>query len=287
MKSKADRKKLSILDTVRDRLSKMPVIYDLWLTLRCINVKGYIFVASTGRSGTQSLSRIFAAAQKAVCVHEPPPVMLRRCPQGMDEAQYFRELFHQKKKHTIRRRARSHRYYLETNHQFAKTFADLAIEYFKTKTSVIHLRRDPLKVAASFYNIGSIPGKSYRGKLYLLDPLGTDNCIDLRDMFREGGPLDHDYYRCLWYWYEVEARIEKLKHKYPQTRWFQLDTQDLNDEVRLQKMFTALAIEYDAKMLKGLVSTRVNLKQDEKQSRSDVLDLTLMHRTFLETLDQG
>jgi hypothetical protein len=97
MNSRSDQKKLSLLDTVRDRLSKMPVIYDLWLTLRCINVKGYIFVASTGRSGTQSLSRIFAAAQKAICVHEPPPVMLRRCPQGMDEAQYFRELFHQKK----------------------------------------------------------------------------------------------------------------------------------------------------------------------------------------------
>ncbi len=270
--------------TKKAKRVRFPLIYDLWLTLCCLRVKGYIFVASTGRSGTQSLSRIFEAAIDAISVHEPPPVMLKRCPEGKDEKQYFRDLFHQKKKHTIRRKAKQHRYYLETNHQFAKNFAELAIEYFKHKISVIHLRRDPLKVATSFYNIGSIPGKTHRGKLYLLDPLADDNCIPAADLFIAGGVLDHDFHRCLWYWYEVEARIDLLKQKYSRTRWFQLETQDLNDEKRLTTMFQALAVDYDPAKLKNLACTRVNLKREEKQGKADTLDLSKMHAEFLAAI---
>jgi len=275
-----------MIGSIKDALRKSPLIYGTWLTLRCLRVKGYIFVASTGRSGTQSLSRIFKAADNAICVHEPVPVMYSDYPAGVDKKSYFQELFYKEKKNAIRRKAKTHNYYVETNHQFVKNFAELAIDYFKDKIRVIHLIRDPVKVATSFYKINSIPGKSFRGRRYLLDPLASDNRLDLSDLFGESGPLDHDYYRCLWYWYEIEARIKALKEKFPHMRWFTLRTEDLNSEVRLMEMFEALGVKYSIDQLRELVCTRVNLQLKDKQWNIDSREQVEMHEKFVKLIQE-
>ena len=80
-------------------LKRNPVtvtLFNAWLDFRCRNLECYIFVATTGRSGTTSLARVFETVlDGAIRLHEPPPVMFSDYPrgQGIDRDDYFRRLF--------------------------------------------------------------------------------------------------------------------------------------------------------------------------------------------------
>ena len=238
--------------------------YDLLLSLLCSQVKGYFFVASAGRAGSLSLSRLFKAVHGSVAFHEPYPIMYDDFV-GLPSKKkpYFHKLFYAIKRINIKRAACGYKYYLETNHQFIKTFSAYAIDCFKNKTRIIFLKRDPVKIAASLYAINSIPGKSLRGKLYLLDPLDDDNLLFMPNIFSDTN-FNHDYYRCLWYCYEIEARMHRLKKIYPEVLSYDLHTEDLNDITKIKAMFSFFDLPYDQKILAELIGIRANIKTEEK-----------------------
>ena len=68
-------------------------LYEKILEQRCASVDSYIFVATTGRSGSTSLSRIFEAADNAVCLHEPYPAMQSRHPDPASKKAFFEHKF--------------------------------------------------------------------------------------------------------------------------------------------------------------------------------------------------
>jgi hypothetical protein len=134
-------------------------IYRGYLERRTSSTKAFVFVATTGRSGTESLKIILDAMVNGVSLHEPRPVMVQnhqekttRSPQA-----YYKENFYKRKVIAVLRSASRRDYYAETNHLFIKTFANHAADYFAARLRVIHLVRDPLSVALSFYRINSIP----------------------------------------------------------------------------------------------------------------------------------
>jgi len=51
-----------------------------------------------------------------------------------------------------------------------------------------------------------VPGTA-PGNDWYIDWRAPTNRIQVPDLLKKGGPFDHDFYRCLWYWYEIEARI--------------------------------------------------------------------------------
>ena len=240
-------------------------VYNRMLDLRCKDVRAYVFVATTGRSGSESLAKIFGAVPDSVCLHEPYPIMVNDCPEGVDPEKYFDDLFYLKKRINIKRTASRYRYYMETNHLFFQNFLERSVETFGDRIRIIHMVRNPVSVGSSFYSIQSIPGTTKNGKLYLIDPAGDDNLIMMNDMLGGDGEFGHDLYKCLWYWYESEARIRKLKERYPHVSWYRLETEELNDNTRLLDMFNILGIPVDAQRLQNLVGTRVNVKTDQKR----------------------
>jgi Sulfotransferase domain len=260
-------------------------IVNKWLDLQCCNVKGFVFVATTGRSGSSSLAKIFEAVENAVCFHEPHPIMFNDIPPDIDRNKYFRNLFNVKKVY-IKRAARRHDYYIETNHQFVKNFSDLALSEFQKKLKVIHLIRTPVESAMSFYQIDSVPGVSERGKLYLLDPADKNNILNMQGILYNDGEFKHDLYKCLWYWYEIEARITAFKKLYSTVPVFKLETLDLNNYTPLEKMFHTLDIDFSVEKLESLVGSKENTKLDQKSRTLDNDEVAYMHNLFFEQLSQ-
>jgi len=260
---------------------------EKYVNSRSRDVEAYIFMATTGRSGSKSLARVFEAADNAVTYHEPYPIMfshfpdLEEPPRGADRKEYFRKLFYTKKGINIRRNAIGHRYYVETNHQFIKNFADLAIEYFGDKIRIIHVLRDPVKVASSFYSIESIPDTTPRGKVYAIDPKDEDNIVKMDDLLYHDEEFKEPFFKCLWYWYELHSRTKKYKEKYPSVRWHTMNTDDMNDREKLIEMFDTLGVKYHRDKLEEVVGTRSNRVPHMKKQAIDPEKADEMHRKLL------
>ncbi|MFQ5853626.1 MAG: hypothetical protein ACE5JU_23960, partial [Candidatus Binatia bacterium] len=253
-------------------------------------VQAYVFVATTGRSGTVSLCRIFEhCVEGVVCFHEPHPVMFSDYPrrQGIDREEYFRERFFKLKRIYIKRGALGHKYYVETNHQFIKTFALAAIPYFGSKTRIIHLKRDPVSVGLSFYCLDSVPGKTPRGHYYMLDPEDQSNIIQVRELLDEHSEFGHDLYKCLWYWYEIEARVKQMKERFPSANWVTIRTEQLNDKLALQTMFQELGMPVDLDRLENMVPRSENTRVEEKKGTLDWERCDEMNRKLRTKIEES
>ena len=258
--------------------------YNKYLEIACRDVESYIFVANSGRSGSTSLAKIFEAVDDIVCLHEPSPVMINEYGEN-DKQTYFKKLFYNLKRVYVKRAARGHKYYLETNHQFIKNFAEYAIEYFGNKIKVIHLVRDPVSVAASFYLINSSPGTTSRGRYYLIDPKSHENIIKIADVLYESNEFSDDLYKCLWYWYEVEARTKKIKNDYPHVEFYKIHTSDLNNQDKLKDMLAAIDVTYDTDKLDVLVGTKANTRSEEKKVELDMAEIERMNKKLVAVME--
>jgi len=257
-------------------------LYRLGVKLLPDRTRAFIFVATTGRSGSNSLTTILGVLKNCASFHEPHPLMGDNSPAGADRAAYYKKLFHQRKLPTILMASRRRDYYVETNHQFIKHFAEHAIDAFGDRIRIIHLVRDPIRVATSFFAINSVPGLSSKGRKYLLDPLAPDNLIQIQDLL--GSPdFSHEFYRCLWYWYEVEARAKRIRSTFPKIKWHTLKTEELNDLDALKAMFKSLELPVTDD-LSRVVSTRENTKAAKKLRNIDPKEAEQMHSRLLKEI---
>jgi Sulfotransferase domain len=276
-----------MLERLVQSVKRNPLIiyaYNSYLNFACRSVVAYIFVATTGRSGSESLRRIFSAIEGSVSLHEPHPIMLNEYVDNIPVSDYS-DKFNKLKRIYIKRSAAGKKYYIETNHLLIKNFAISAIKEFKDKVKIIHLTRDPISVARSLYQLGSIPGKTKKGRLYLIDPDRDDNCLKIPDLL-EKEEFGHDIYRCFWYWYEIEARIKSLKSRYPEIAIVSLKTTDLNDQVKLSEMFESLNIPISEDALRKVVGTHSNLKSNLKNKVLDIPSVEEKHFRFLAALEE-
>lgn len=239
-------------------------IYNKYLDYKIRNVESFIFVACTGRSGSLSLTEIFSAVDNCACYHEPHPNMISEYSPGDDKKKYFDRMFTKLKRVYIKRGAIGYKYYVETNHMFIKNFSRQVIRYFEDRLSIIHLVRNPVGVASSLYKLNDIPGGNQRALYYYLNPRDADNRINIQDLLYENPDFQHDYYKCLWYFYEIEARISELKSEYPSLFRFKISTNELNNISVLHEMFTSLNLPVNEEKLNKLVGTSINQRPGEK-----------------------
>lgn len=275
------------MTTVTEALRNLPLLRSAsarLLRMSCAGVEAYVFSATTGRSGSMTLANVLESLQDAVVFHEPDPIMHSRHLSGPDRLASLDELFWRRKRIEVHRAARGHRYYVETNHQFIKGFAEQAAAWFGDRLRVVHLRRDPVSVATSFYRMSSIPGLPRRGSLWLLDPRSDDNLIQLGEMLFGSGEFGHDYYKCLWYWYETEARVRHFRDRHPKVSVESIGTGDLNDLDRVRALLQGLGLAYDETALAGRVGQRHNEKSHDVQNvlpREEAECMTARFRALL------
>lgn len=246
-----------------------------------------IFVATTGRSGSGSLASVFRAVTGMAAFHEPEPVMNGK---PMIERNFGRnarakEVYDHAKAVSIRLRALGHRYYAETNHIFIKGFYDYVIADFPGKVKIVHLYRDPVKVASSLYRLGLWPG-SPKGNKWCLDMNGTENVIQISADLAENGELNHPFFRCLWYWYETEARVSRLRHNNTDLLIVDFFTEHLQNVEALCELMENLGLVYREESIAAVAGTRRNLKISRKPSGDlSPREAKAMHKIFEQYLN--
>lgn len=240
-----------------------------WYGLENNSVRSYVFVCSTGRCGTNTISDVFSKAQEVRSLHEPYPTMYAN--QSDLPLKHQQRLSLQKRKHlNILKASRKKFAYIESNHMFIKTFFDVAYNLLPLdKIKLIHVSRDPFSVASSFYSIDSIPGKPPTGDRFLLDPFGPGNLIDLSKELNSD-VYSHDFFKCLWYWYEVEERIaEAKKRTSKRVEWLELKTKDLNSSEKIKELVSFVGLSDTIKKTDELVGVRSNQKKPQKSLISE------------------
>lgn len=231
----------------------------------------YTFVATTGRSGTLSLARLFSRVPGYLALHEPAPDMTRHVviETNNGNTRLMEDIFLKTKLPHIRRDCEKSgaKYYLESTHMFIKTFWRIAIDYFYPYIRIIQLERDPLKVAASFYQLGEIPG-TQEGNDWLLDYKAPLNHIQIASILDTQPEFGHPFFRCLWYIYEIRERINKLKRMYPTIPIYRMNTEDLNSIEGVEKVLEFLGIPMDINYLSKFVGKHYNRAINQKKECS-------------------
>ncbi len=235
------------------------------LKLRTRKLERVIFTATTGRSGTLSLSRIFSAVRGCISLHEAYPAMngpvLRAASYG--DANLVNRVYRRIKSVNIRRAAVGHRYYFEANHLFIKTFAQNAVDDFGDRIAVIHLVRPAVEVATSIYSLRDYPGTE-RGNYWWLDYRAPTNRISIADLLESDPEFSHPFYKALWYWHEVEARIAAFHLEMPNVRFVRFQTEWLNDALRMCDLLDDLGVEYDTAVIAAMIGLKEHTKDDQK-----------------------
>ncbi|MDX2465027.1 MAG: sulfotransferase domain-containing protein [Porticoccus sp.] len=236
--------------------------YDLKLR----KLKSFIFVATTGRSGTLTLVDIFSQLENCVALHEPYPAMhdniLHAAAYGNEKV--VEEFYKIRKSVNIRRDAIGKEFYLEANHLFIKTFIKYAIEDFGEKVKVIHLVRNPTNVANSIYALQDQPGTT-EGNRWWLDYRAPTNLIAIPDMLDNDPVFKHPYYKALWYWFETESRIALWKKKLPNTPFVFFKTESFNDKDKLSALFTQLDMSVPDSFVENVVNLRSHARSHQKK----------------------
>jgi hypothetical protein len=255
---------------------------------RARNLEWLIFTATTGRSGTMSLARIFSTIDGCVSYHEPWPDMHGEdlINLDVDDNSYLRFLYRTVKSVNIRRHANGAKYYFEGNHIFLKNFYRYVLEDFPGKVKIIHLFRDPVKVANSIYTLEHYPGTEI-GNQWYLDYKAANNKIKIADILDQDENCNHVFYRCLWYWYEIEERVRAFREQYPEVTVVDFRTEDMNEQDKIVAMLEKLQMPYHIEKIAKITKVRENLRATEKQTPPlDMQQAEDMHQKFLGLLSE-
>jgi|GEM_PF-3441157 hypothetical protein len=158
--------------------------------------------------------------------------------------------------------------YLEANHSFLQSLCDGLVEKIP-ELQVIHLIRNPVEVARSFANRPTVY------EHWHVMPNFRKNCL------RMESAILTDFQRHLWAWIEVELRFARFIQKYPQVRFYELEINQLNDAVEMQKMLDFFHLQTKTGELcvveaknKNAVSTVVN-PRDYHEAQQLLRDIPL------------
>jgi hypothetical protein len=212
-----------------------------------------VFLLGNGRSGTRFLCSLFRNnAARCTTVHEPYMVVGRPAMFGCSIYDWTHRDWESLRREFNKKRLGistvNTEWYVETNHAFLKSFAELAIEAFPNM-KLIHLIRDPLKSCASqvqrelFNHRYRVPYRIYtapNGHRYYRWRLTGDEPIY---GFFDSSELTL-FQTFFVQWIEIENRAQSFLDRHQKRRdCFVLHSpSDLNDAATIREMFAFLGV---------------------------------------------
>ncbi len=261
-------------------------LFRYFYRLRCRRLKSIIFVATTGRSGTMTFVDIFNHIPDCKAEHEPYPGMFDEILSAKSSGNEYvvKNAYWLIKSINLWRAAVGFKHYLESNHMFIKTYIEYAIEDFSDKVVIVHLIRDPVKVANSIYALQDFPG-TIEGNKWWLDYRADNNLIRISDYLDNDGEFSHSFYKGLWYWYEIEERVKFWKKSLPNVHFIDFNTDDFNDQSKIFQLLRDLNIDFDSSSLSSKISTQSNTRPHQKVVEPLPIEhAALMHEKFKNLL---
>lgn len=255
-----------------------------YYAFRTRTVERLIFTATTGRSGTLTLTKIFAGIPGCHALHEPYPVMndevLTAANYGDSDAL---DRFYRAKSINILRAAAGCRYYLEANHLFIKSFVAHAARDFGSRLAVIHLVRPVLEVATSIYRLHRQPGTE-SGNRWWLDYRAPLNRIRIADALE--GEFSHPFYKGLWYWFEIETRVFEWRQRLPAVPFVRFETDWFNQPERLATLAAELGMVVDRRHIDSGVGVKEHTREHLKIAPLQLDEAQRMFEHFVALLQQ-
>ena len=209
-----------------------------------------IFVSSPGRSGTAFLSKLFGNVTAIPSFHAVKPYCTGSMLWKFNNGDSNKEL--NKKIQEIKKNIENGNYF-ESSPGFIKCFVEKVIEEFGN-IYVIHLVRDPLKVAKSFINRNSYPDNIK--SIWRLSMKGKKNILKMN------GKGLTKFQKNLWEWLEVELRYNFYKNRFAKT--FDLDFENINNSNIYISMFKKFEILYNKNNLVRILKRRTLFKNANK-----------------------
>lgn len=228
----------------------------------------FVFLATTGRSGSFFICELLRDIPGIWADHEPDPIMHGDVMIARQQGRVgpAARLYWRRKAINLRRASRGHSVYAECNHMFVKTYWREALADFGSRLSVLHLRRASHEVAASLLRLGVVPGTPI-GNRWTLDWRAPANVLRMEDLLEEGGQFDAEFFRCLWYWHEVEARIaSRLVPALDGDRLVLLDWTTRFDPLEVEVSLAKLGIRGDSQDVAARCTRKVNARIGVSQS---------------------
>lgn len=244
----------------------------------------YIFCITTGRSGTDYVSRLFGALEDTASFHEQKPRMHKRMMREYLTGNKKAVQQKMKKKYEIIERSRKN-IYVDTTHVFIKSFGWELPKYIPQENiGVIILKRDIQKIMKSTHRTQSGPLNEL-GRDWIIGP--HKNAVTkppvnryLYEFYRlilrvywkitkQKGPKHYpDFFRrqslklIEWYYQETYALGEKFQQKFPDITYVEADLESLNDYEGFEVLINKFRLQklYKKERLKNIIGTPVNLK---------------------------
>ena len=239
----------------------------------------YVFSVNPGRSGSEYLSALLSSVGGTVAFHEAKPNMsgavLEAAMKDGLRATRSQRLF---KIHEIERLLEESGAptYVETNHMFAKTFFDIALEELPpAPVAVVILRRSWAKVMRSFLSLGYFTDRN---------PIW----IDWMRVPQREGPGDTSLHpedpkvAVAEYLLRLEQRSQEIQDWYPDIEYVDCNLETLQSREGVQALFDRLGFEGELGDAEALIGTPVNQRKKKKR----ILQMTVPSeeecRAFLE-----
>ena len=240
----------------------------------------YIFSVNPGRSGSEYLSTLFASVGGTLAFHEAEPTMSgpileSAMKEGLQRTRPARLVKIAEVRRLLAESGAST--YVETNHMFAKTFFDVALEELPAPAvAVVILRRPWANVMRSFLSLGYFTDRR---------PVWIDW---MRVPRREGAAEDvlhpEDPMRAAAeYLLKMERRSRDIQDWYPEITYVDCSLETLQSFEGVKALFDRLGLDAEGYGdLESLIGTRVNERLTKKRRLQVPVPSEQQCRDFLE-----
>jgi len=216
-----------------------------------------VFVLSTGRCGTKTVSALAELIPDASSHHEPEPKLIEAsylyfmqlCPDA--PSAFWQQLLGVNRDELIRQAARSKKVYFETNNRMA-LLSDLLVNYYP-QAKFIHLVRHPCDFVRS----------GIRRKYYINHPwdfvrIAPQQMDTAYTGWKKSNPLE----KCSWLWAKTNSHTNKVLEKVPEERKLFVRSEDIfnNAGDTVQKVLSFISNSYriDFKKIENVLGMKLN-----------------------------
>ena len=223
-----------------------------------------IFTVTSGRSGTALLAKLLSRVPGVVALHEPEPRFNFKLRETIADPRRAIPFLLEEKLPAIAKL--NGETYVETSHLICKGFIEPLLA-LGLKPEFVILRRDPVQVARSLFQMNVIPGRTFDGLLVLLQPSdkGVLPLISWEAM--------SDYQLCFWYALEIERRQLHYEDLFARCgiMFYSVSMNDLTDRGQfgqvLARMFPQKGLRIEEAEFTEIISVNQNPKEKAAPGR--------------------
>ena len=114
----------------------------------------------------------------------------------------------------------------------------------------------------SIYRLQRQPGTE-SGNRWWLDYRAPLNRIRIADALDEG-EFSHPFYKGLWYWFEIETRVQEWRQRLSAVPFVRFETDWFNQPQRLVTLAKELGIAVDSRQIDSLIGVKEHAREHLK-----------------------